>query len=90
MSWALFDILSKSKENLKIHITKEKMTNKYKIWDERTAISPSGRHLRYFHALFKAFKFEYKFEKKSINEIREAIIDVHFIMTNIAAIHSHV
>ena len=90
MSRALFDILKTLKDKLKIHITKKKMMNKYKSWDERTATSPSGQHLGHFHALFKPFKFEDNFEKHCIKEMREEIIEVHFIMMNIAAIHSHI
>ena len=57
-----------------INITKEKMMNKYRIWEERTATSPSGRHLEHYHALFKPFKFDNNFEKNCIEEMRKEII----------------
>ena len=41
-----------SKPDLKIEVTIDKMMNRYKKWNERTATSPSGRHLGHFHALF--------------------------------------
>ena len=66
------------------------MINKYKIRDKRTATSPSERYLGHFHALFKPFKFKDACDKINIEGKREVIIDVHFIMLNIAAIHSHV
>ena len=66
------------------------MMDKYKIWDERTATSPSGRHLGHFHALFKPFKFKDKVDRARIEEKREPTVQVHFVMLQIAAIHSHV
>ena len=90
MSKALPEILQTSKDKLKINVTKEIMMNKYRIWDEQTATSPSGRHLEQYHALFKPFKFEDSFEKHCIGEMREEIIKVHYIMLNITSIHSHV
>lgn len=65
------------------------MIKKYKIWDKCTATSPSGRHLGHFHALFKPFKFDDSFEKHYFEEMKEETIEVHYIMLNIAAIHSH-
>ena len=41
-----------SKPDLKIEVTIDKMMNRYKKWNERTATLPSGRHLGNFHALF--------------------------------------
>ena len=73
MSRALFELLKTSKDKLKLHIAKEKMTNKFKIWDKRTAPSLPGRHLGHSHALFKPFKFEDNFEKHCIKEIREEL-----------------
>ena len=66
--------------------------DKYKIWDESTATSPSGSHLGHFHALFKPFKFKDTGDriKIKIKEKSEPIIEVHFIMLQIAAIQSHV
>ena len=90
MSKALLETLKTSKDKLKIQITKEKMTNKYKIWDKRTATSPSVRHLGHYHALFKPFKFENSCKQHCLEEMREDIIEVHYIMLNITAIHSHV
>ena len=64
--------------------------DKYNIWDERTAISFSGRHLRHFHVLFKPLKFKDEGDRISIKEKRESIIEVHFMMLQAAAFHSHV
>ena len=41
-----------SQPELEIEVTKEKMMDRYKLWNERTATSLSGRHLGHFHALF--------------------------------------
>ena len=90
MSKTLLEILKTSKDKLKIQITKEKMMNKYKVWNKQIATSPSGRHLGHYHALFKPFKFESSCEKHYMEEMREDIIEVHYIMLNIAAIHSHI
>lgn len=54
----LFQIFQTSKPELKIMITQEKMTDRYKKWNERTAASPSGRHVGYYHALFRPFKYD--------------------------------
>ena len=86
----LFEIFKTSKTELNINITQEKIIYKYKRLDERTATSSSGRYLRPFHALFKPFKFKDVGDKISIEEKREPIIQVHFMMLQIAAIHSHV
>ena len=75
---------------MKIMITEEKMMDRYKSWNKRTATSPSGRHLGYYHALFRPFKYDDKIEKVSIEEKRESIIQVHFMMLQIAAINSHI
>ena len=77
MSKALLEILKISKDKLKIQITKEKMMNKCKIWDKRTATSPSGGHLGHYHALFNPFKFDSNCEKHYLEEMRDNIIEVH-------------
>lgn len=89
MSCALFEIFGITKPELKIKMTKDKMMNKYKHWDKQTATSPSGRHLGHFHSLFKTFKFKNSVEKANIEEKRDEIVQVHFIMLSIAAIYSH-
>ena len=68
------------------------MMNRYKKWNERTATSPSGRHLGHFHALFRPFKYnlDNAGDKAELKEKRELIIDVHFMMLQIAAVNSHV
>ena len=73
-------------------VTKEKMMNRYKKWNERTATSLSGRQLGHYHALFRPFKYDISNEgdKAELEEKREAIIEMHFIMPQIAAINSHV
>ena len=48
----LFDIFKTSKPELKTKITEENIMHRYKRWNERTATSPSGRHLCYYYALF--------------------------------------
>ena len=63
---------------------------KYKIWDKKTATSPSGRHLVHYHALFKPFKYKDETDRNKIETKRAPIIEVHFIMLQIAAICSHV
>ena len=65
------------------------MMDKYKSWGERTATSPSDRHMGHFHALFKPFKFEDTADRVYIEEKQEPIINIHFIMLNITAMHSH-
>ena len=57
-SQRIFEIFKTDKPELKIKITQKKMMDKYKIWDERTVPSPSGRHLGHYHALFEPFKFK--------------------------------
>ena len=48
----LLEIFKTSKPELEIEVTKDKMMDRYKKWNECTAMSPSGRHLGHFHALF--------------------------------------
>ena len=48
----LFEIFKTSKPELEIIVTKEKIMNKYKKCNKRTATSLSGRHLGHYHALF--------------------------------------
>ena len=86
----LFEIFKTSKSELKITITESKMMNRCKNWNKCTEISPSGRHLGHYHALFRPFKCDNKTKKVSIKEKREAIIQVHFMMLQIAEINSHV
>ena len=64
--------------------------DKYKIWDEKTATSPSGRHLGHYHALFKPFKYKDDADKIKIEDKRAHIIEVHFIMLQTAELRSHV
>ena len=44
------------------------MMDKYKRWDERTVISPSGHHLGHFYVLIKPFKFKDDGDKIRIQE----------------------
>ena len=80
------------KPAIKIELTKEKMMDRYKKWNKRTATSPSGRHLGHYHSLFRPFKYDLDNagEKAEIKEKRELISDVHFMMLQIAAENSHV
>ena len=48
----LLETFKTSKPELEIEVTKEKMMDRYKKWNERTVASPLGRHLGHFHALF--------------------------------------
>ena len=57
----LFEIF---KPELKIMITEEKMMDRYKSWNKRTATLPSSRHLGHYHALFRPFKYENRGDKK--------------------------
>ena len=88
----LLRIFKTSKPELEIIVTKEKMMNRYKKWNERTVTSPSGRHLGHFHALFRPFKYNLNDEgdKADLEEKRELVSDVYFMMLRIAAVNSHV
>ena len=68
------------------------MMDRYKSWNERTTTSPSGRHLGHFHALFRPckYKLDDPGDKAMVEEAREIIIDVHFMMLQIAAKHKHI
>ena len=63
-------------------VAKEKMMNRYKKWNKHTAKSLSGRHLGHFHAFFRPLKYDISNEgdKAELEEKKEAIIDVHFMM----------
>ena len=76
-----------SKPELGIELTKDKMMDQYKKWNEPTETSPSGRHLGHFHALFRPFEYnlEDPGDKMDLEEKREVIIDVHFLMLQIAS-----
>ena len=88
----LFEISKTSKPELEIEVTKEKMMSRYKKWNEHTTTSPSGRHLGHYHALCRPFKYDFDNagDKAELEEKRELIIDVHFVMLQIAAVNSHV
>ena len=88
----LLEIFKTSKPELEIMVTKEKMMNRYKKWNERTATSPSGKHFGHFHALLRRFKYDLNDEgaKADPEEKRKLISDVHFMMLQIAAVNSHV
>ena len=64
--------------------------NRYKKWNERTATSPSWRHLGHFHALFGPFKYnlDNARDKAEVEEKRELSFDVHFMMLRIDAVNS--
>ena len=62
----------------------------YKIWKERTATSPLGRHLVHFRVLIRHFKAANDQEREILEQKCEDIINVHFNMLFIAAIHEHV
>ena len=82
-----------SKPDLEIEVTIDKMINRYKKWNERTATSPLGRHLGHFHALFRSFKYDLddlSQDKAMMEEKRDLIINVHFMMLQIAAKNQHV
>ena len=81
-----------SKPELEIEVTIDKMMNRYKKWNKRTVTSPSGRHLGHFHALFCPFKYnlEDPGDKAMLEKKRDLIINVHFIMLQIAAKNQHV
>ena len=68
------------------------MMDRYKKWNELTATSPVGRHLGHFHVLFRPFKYnlEDPGDKADLEEKRESIIDVQFMMVQIAAKNRHV
>ena len=80
------------KSAIEIELTKEKMMDQYKKWNECTATSPSGRHLGHYHALFRPFKYDLNNagEKADLEEKKELISDVPFMMLQIAAKNSHV
>ena len=83
----LLEIFKTSKLELEIEVTKDKMMDRYKKWNERTATLPSGRHLGHFHALFRLFKYDLKNpgDKAMLEEKRELIINVYFMMLQLAA-----
>ena len=91
-SKCLLETFKTSKPELEIEVTKDKMVDRYKKWNERTATSPSGRHLGHFHALFRPLKYnlEDPGDKADLEDKRELIIDVHFMMFQIAAANHHV
>ena len=88
----LLEEFKTSQPELEIEVTKEKMMDRYKSWNERTATSLSGRPVGHFHALFRPFKYKLDNpgDKAMLEEAREIIIDVHFMMLQIAAKHKHV
>ena len=79
-SKCLLEIFKTSKQELKIEITKDKMMNRYKSCNERTATSPSWRHLGHFHACFHPVKFDLEKpgDKADLEDKRKMIIDVYF------------
>ena len=91
-SKCLLEVFKTLKPELEIEITKDKMIDQYKSWNERTATSPSGRHLGHFHALFRPFKYDLENlgDKADLEDMWEMIIDVHFMMLQLAAANSHV
>ena len=66
--------------------------NRYKKWNERTATSPSERHLGHLYALFWLFKYnlEDPGDKVMLEDKRELIINVHFMMLQTATKNQHV
>ena len=56
----LFEIFKTSKPELKIMIKEEKMMDRYKNWNKRTATLLSGRHLSHYHTLFRPLKYDNK------------------------------
>ena len=70
---SLLRMFKTMKPELEIELTKEKMMDRYKKWNERTATSPSGRHLGHYHALFRPFKYDLNDEgdKVDLKEKRE-------------------
>ena len=92
-SKSLLEQFHTSKPDLKIEVTIDNMMNRYKKWNERTATSPSGRHLGHFHALFRPFKYDLNDlggDKVWMEEQRDLIINVHFMMLQIVAKNQHV
>ena len=81
-SKCLFETFKTSKPELEIEINKDKMMDRYKTWNERTVTSTSGRHLGHSHALFRPFKYDLEDpgDIADLEEKREIIIDVHFLM----------
>ena len=88
----LFEIFKTSKLELEIEVTKDKMMDRYKKWNECTATSPSGRHFCHFHDLFRLFRYNLEDPggKTDLEDKRELVIDVHFMMLQITAVKSHV
>ena len=86
----LFEKFKTSKPIVEIMIIEEKIMNKYKNWNKRTATSPSGNILAIINALFWPFKNNNKTERVGLEEKWEAIIQVHFMTLRISAINSHV
>ena len=63
-----------------------------KKWNKRTATLPLGRHVGHFHALFRSYKYDLDDpgDKSMLEDTRELIINVHFMMLTIVAKHKHV
>ena len=91
-SKCLLEIFKTSKPELEIEITKEKMMDRYKSWNEHTTTLPSGRHLSHFHALFRLFKYDLENpgDKADLEDKQEIIIDVHFMILQLATANRHV
>jgi hypothetical protein len=74
----LLSSMKRHSKELEIEITAEKMMNKYKRWKECTSISPSGRHLGYFHALFRPMKAKDDKDRERLENIRTEIIELQY------------
>ena len=82
--------LQRASDTIQIEISQQDMLNRYKNWDEKTTTSPSGRHLGHFHALFRGFKTSTDDERDEILHKRKTIIELHWLILQIAIKHQHV
>ena len=87
----LLESMKRDTDPIILEFTPDDMMNRYKKWNEKTVTSvQSGRHLGHLHALFRAFLF---YSDEDYNEMchkRSAIIQLHFLMLDIAAKNKYV
>jgi hypothetical protein len=82
--------MKRHSQEIAITITASKMMGKYKRWKERTSTSPFGRHLGYFHALFRPLKAKNNNDRDRLDSLRLQIVELHATMLQTAYGNEHV